>query len=268
MNQAQFLFRYGLALAMVLAPVFPSTGSAQAAPSAGQVAVVVPQVNLERGAQQLVAAAHAPVYWGDVVHALRLARARIALTDGSILNVGSESSLAIVKHDAAAQQTQIELMFGRVRARAVHLTAPNASYEIHTRLGTAGVVGTDFFLALEGDLLRLIVFEGVVRFCNPAGVCVNVGAGQMSTIRDAQPPDPARSTPNSLITDAVNSTEVTPAEGEKQPPAHHSPWLYVGLVAVALVPAIAIAATQGSRTCRPAVVQAINAKPAPGLVCR
>jgi hypothetical protein len=255
MNQAQLLLRSSLALALVLAPVFPSAASAQTAPSAGQVAVVVPKVDLERGTRQLTASPHAPVYWGDLVNTLPMGRARIALNDGSVLNVGSQASLRIVKHDAGAQQTQMDLVYGRVRARAVHLTAPNASYEIHTRLGTAGVVGTDFFLALEGDMLRVIVFEGVVHFCNLAGVCVNVGPGEMSTVRDSQPPDPPAVAPTAVVVDAVNSTEVVlPGAGEKLPPPHHSPWLYVGLITIAAVPAIIVGVvegTKGVRTPRP-----------------
>jgi FecR protein len=208
---------FSLAAALVWVPA--SLAHAQAAPSAGQVAVVIPTVNLQRGAQQLAATPHAPVFWGDVVNTARLARARVALNDGSILNVGSASSLQIVSHDAAAQQTQIDLLYGRVRARAVHLTKPGASYQIRTRLGTAGVVGTDFFLALEGDTLRLIVFEGIVRFCNLAGVCVNVTAGKRSHIQGGMAPALPSLTPTALLSEAVNSTEMVPPGVAAKPSA-------------------------------------------------
>jgi hypothetical protein len=193
---------------MVEAQVGPTKG--QTEPSAGEVAVVIPAVNLQRGAQQLAATPHAPVFWGDVAQTARLGRVRVALNDGSLLNVGSASSLQIVKHDAAVQQTQIELLHGRVRASAVHLTHPGGGYQVHTRLGTAGVVGTDFFLALEGDTLRLIVFEGIVRFCNLAGVCVDVSAGQRSRIHGTMGPLPPSAAPKALVAEAVNSTEVVP----------------------------------------------------------
>jgi hypothetical protein len=265
MNSIRWFLSLSLALALVWAPVFPPPANAQSAPSAGQVALVIPAVNLQRGAQQLAATPHAPVFWGDVVNTARLARARVALNDGSILNVGSASSLQIVSHDAAAQQTQIDLLYGRVRARAVHLTKPGASYQIHTRLGTAGVVGTDLFLALEGDILRLIVFEGIVRFCNLAGVCVNVGAGKMSIIRGNLSPSAPVAVSNALLSDAVNSTTVGPIRNaEGLPIAHHSPWLFVGLLAAAAIPAIVVAATNGSsgtivRSSSPLVIQCPSA---------
>ena len=239
LGETMRLLRLAIAVQLMWALVIPLEVWSQAAQSAGQVSLVIPKVNVERGTQKLPAPAHTPVYWGDIVDTLRLGRARVALEDGSTINVGSESSFRITKHDAGAQQTEMELVYGRVRSQAVHLAKPDAKYEIRTRLGNAGVVGTDFFLAIEGDLLRLIVFEGVVRFCNPAGVCIDVAAGMMSAIRKDQQPDAAAPTPPALLTEAVNSTDVTPkpvVEG----PRHHSPWLYVGLAIAAAIPGIVI----------------------------
>jgi hypothetical protein len=248
-KSVRLLLCFSVALALVWAPVFPLPANGQSTPSAGHVAVVIPRVSLQRGTQQLVASPHTPVFWGDVVDTARLARARIALNDGSLLNVGSESSLQIVRQDAPAQQTQLELTYGRVRARVVHLTKPGSSFQIRTRVGTAGVIGTDFYLDLEGDVLQLIVFEGVVRFCNLAGVCVNVGAGKLSIIRGNQPPAAPTNIPNALLSDAVKSTTVVVGQtGEglavSQVASHR--WFYLGLfTALAIVPVI-IAVTQGS----------------------
>jgi len=72
------------------------------------------------------------------------ARARIALDDGSVLNVGSESSMKIVKHDAGAQQTELELTYGKLRTQAQKIAKPDGKFEVRTPAGVAGVVGTDF----------------------------------------------------------------------------------------------------------------------------
>jgi hypothetical protein len=239
------MFRMAVALQLVWMLAIPQNIQAQTA-AAGQVAVVVPQANLERGPQKLPAKTHAPVFWGDVVDTLRLGRARVALDDGSVINIGSESSVQIVKHDAAMQQTEMDLAYGRIRSSAVRLVQPNGKYEIHTRMGTVGVVGTDFYLALEADMLRLIVFEGTVRFCNLAGVCITVSAGMMSTIRANQQPDPATITPMALLTEAVQSTEVNEPVAVKT--KHVSPWVYVGVIALAAIPAAVISSAFGSKT--------------------
>ena len=93
------------------------------------------------------------VDWGDVVKTGDGGRARVALDDGSVLNVGSSSTLTVTQHNAAAQQTQIELTYGRVRSQVVKQSKPNAKFEIHTGVGVAGVVGTDFFLGYMNGLV-------------------------------------------------------------------------------------------------------------------
>jgi hypothetical protein len=154
----------------------------------------------------------------------------------------------VTQHNAAAQQTQIELTYGRVRSQVVKQSKPNAKFEIHTGVGVAGVVGTDFFLGYMNGLFQIIVYEGHVKFCNLDGICVDVLAGQMATIRDGhQAPDqPAQATPSEL-TEAANATSV----GATIPgaPAHHLTTLQiVGLTLAVAVPAIVVPiATRGTR---------------------
>jgi hypothetical protein len=112
------------------------------------------------------------------------ARARVALDDGSVLNVGPDSSVRIVKHDAGAQQTDLEISLGKMRSQAQKITQPNGKFEVHTPAGVAGVVGTDFYTSYDNDMMTVIVFGGFVQVCNLAGVCVTVKAGQMTTVRN------------------------------------------------------------------------------------
>jgi hypothetical protein len=176
---------------------------------AGKVSAVIPAVNLVRAGQSMTATPDIPVFWEDTVATGHLARARVALDDGSVLNVGSDSSLRVTKHDAASQQTDLELGYGRVRANAVKQTKPGASFQIRTPTGVAGVVGTDFYLSFENYVMRIIVFEGKVRFCNLAGVCVEVNQGQSSTIRGDESPDAPVVAPNTDLMDAGRSTALT-----------------------------------------------------------
>jgi hypothetical protein len=165
--------RHAYRLAIFACPVlflaYPSISAGQAAqgtPTAGKVTGLVPIVNLIHEARTAPASTSATVYWGDIVNTGRLARARVALNDGSILNIGSDTNMTITQHDAGAQQTELELNYGRVRAKAAKLVKPDAKFEIHTPTGVAGVVGTDWYMGYEQDVTRVIVFEGKVRFCS------------------------------------------------------------------------------------------------------
>ena len=225
-----------LVILLSLSLVIPPDLAAQAAQHAGQVSRVIPAVGIQRGTVQLVAAPQTDVLWEDVVRAERMARARIALDDGSLLNVGSESSLRITSHDATTRRTQLDLLYGRMRAKIVRLVQPGASFEVRTPVAVAGVVGTDFFLLFENDILLLIVFEGIVRLCDLAGQCVDVKAGERSRVRGGQPPDlPSKALP-SEVTEAVRSTEVE----EAVPPAvaRRKKLLRYALIGGVIVPAI------------------------------
>jgi hypothetical protein len=237
-----------VAVLVSLSILIPPDVATQAGQKAGEVSRTIPDVAIARGAQKLPAPVKALVDWGDVVNTGDGGRARVSLDDGSVLNVGSSSSLTVTQHDAAAQQTQIELEYGRVRSEVVKQSKPNAKFEIHTAVGVAGVVGTDFFLGFLNGIFQIVVYEGHVRFCNLDGICVDLLAGQMATIRNGhQPPDqPTQATPSEL-TDAANATSVGAILAEV--PTHHlSPWWIVGLTVLVAVPAIVIpVVTRGSQ---------------------
>jgi hypothetical protein len=218
----------------------PPDVTAQVAQKAGQVSRAIPDVAIARGAQQINGVLKTIVDWGDVVHTGDGGRARVSLDDGSVLNVGSSSSLTVTQHSSAAQQTQIEMTYGRMRSQVVKQAKPNAKFEIHTGAGVAGVVGTDFFLSYLNGLFQIIVFDGHVRFCNLDGLCVDVLAGMIATIRDGhQSPDQPRQSLPSEVAEAVNATTVGLVAG-LAPPPHTSPWVWVGVVTMVVAPAVAI----------------------------
>src|SRR5713226_4500288 len=202
-------FRVALVVLASMSIAIPADMKAQAGQKAGQVSRAIPEVDIARGTLQIPAPVKTLVDWGDVVKTNEGGRARVSLDDGSVLNVGSSSSLTVTQHNSAAQQTQIELTYGRVRSQVIKQSKPNSKFEIHTSVGVAGVVGTDFFLGFMNGLFQIIVYEGHVKFCNLDGMCVDVLAGQIATIRDGhQSPDqPSQATPAEL-TDAAVATSV------------------------------------------------------------
>lgn len=157
-----------LACALLALPpeaVSQSAQSGAAGQHAGKVTIVLPIAYLIHDTQQTPAKVAAPVYWGDVINTGHMSRARVALDDGSILSVGSDSNMTVQKHDTGSQQTDLDLNYGRVRARAVQLSKPNAHFNIRTPAGVAGVVGTDFMIEYDDGTTRVVVREGKVRLC-------------------------------------------------------------------------------------------------------
>lgn len=202
----------GIALCVSLLLAVPAEVAAQGAQPAGKITTVLPIVNVVRGPQQIPANTSQDVYWGDVINTGHLARARIALTDGSILSVGSDSNLTIAKHDAAGQQTDLELNYGQVRARAVKLVKPDAHFRVRTPVGVAGVVGTEMIVEFDvGGQMQVYCLEGSCQVCDLLLNCVIMTGGQVTSVRGNQPPaQPQPPTPANL-TSAVNAT--SPAGG-------------------------------------------------------
>ena len=203
------MFAWSLAISLILPATsfaLPDTPEQRA----GEVSRVIPAVSILRGGQSIAADTKAPVYWQDELNTLASGRARVSLDDGSILNLGSSSNLRVAKHDAGQQQTELAVGLGKMRIQAQKISRPGGKFEVRTPAGVAGVIGTDFYVGYEGDTMRVIVFEGRVRFCNLAGVCVEVGTGETSTVRqnDSSGPMAPSPAPAALTSTAISSTSV------------------------------------------------------------
>ncbi len=238
-------YPYALALASLLSlgMAIPAElcAGADGSQRAGEVNKVIPAVNIERSGKTLPADAKAVVDWDDVVKTQSSARARVALDDGSVLNVGSDSSVHVVKHDKGAQQTDLEVGFGKMRSQAQKISKPGGKFEVHTPAGVAGVVGTDFYVSYENNIMTVIVFEGTVKTCNLAGACVTVGAGLLSTVRngDNSAPSNPTQTPPTTLTEAVTATNLTGPPKVEQ--AHHvGKGTAIAIGIMVAIPAIAI----------------------------
>src|SRR5260221_8585824 len=105
---------------------------------AGELSRVIPSVTLLRGGQSIAADTKTPVRWQDVVNTLAGGRARVSLDDGSTVNLGSDSNLRVVKHDAGAQQTVLTMGLGKIRIQAQKLSKPGGKFEVRTPAGVAG----------------------------------------------------------------------------------------------------------------------------------
>jgi ferric-dicitrate binding protein FerR (iron transport regulator) len=256
---------YVLALAVLLSLSMTIPADNWAAPQAagqraGEVARVIPAVSIARTGKTIAAAAKTVVDWQDVVSTQANARARIALDDSSVLNVGSDSSMKVVKHDAGAQQTELELTYGKLRSQAQKIAKPDGKFEVRTPSGVAGVVGTDFFVEYANNTMNVIAFEGLVKVCNLAGVCVVIKAGQMTSVRsgDNSGPLPPQQATLDLL---VASSQQTEAGGSSSAAgaaagagAHLGVWGTIGIVAGAVGVGLGVGLTRGGtvqRGCKP-----------------
>jgi hypothetical protein len=247
----------GLAMTLTVVMAFPPEVTSQMQRSAGKISRMIPTVNLQRAAKQMTAAAQSSVLWGDTLLSQQGGRARIVLEDSSILNLGSDSSLTILSHDASLQKTRIQLAYGRMRSNVVKIAKAGGDFEVRTPAAVAGVVGTDFFIVHVNGVTIVIVFEGTVRVCDLAGHCVIVGAGQMTTVREGQQPDQPTTASPSAVMEAGRDTDVPGAEARHVEGGGQSRWAIFGLVIAAVIPAVLIptlssgthARTQTETTC-------------------
>src|SRR2546426_454214 len=232
---------YALGLAVLLSLLLAIPADTLAAPQgagqrAGEVSRLIPAVSIARGPKSITASPKSVVNWQDLVNTQVNARARIALDDGSVLNMGSESSMKIVKHDAGAQQTELELTYGKLRTQAQKIAKPDGKFEVRTPAGVAGVVGTDFFVEYANNTMKVIAFEGLVKVCNLAGVCALVKAGQMTSVRSGDnsgPLPPQQATLDLLVASSKDTDTGAPAAAAGAG-AHLGVWGTVGIVAGAV----------------------------------
>ena len=219
---------------------------------AGEVSRVIPSVSIARGSQKITASAKSVVNGQDEVDTQANARARIGLDDGSVLNVGSESAMRVVKHDAGAQQTELELTYGKIRAQAQKIAKPDGKFEVRTSAGVAGVVGTDFFVEYVNGTMNVIAFEGLVKVCNLAGVCVLVKAGQMTSVRsgDNSGPLPPQQATLDLLVASSKDTDPGAPSGVTGAGPHLGVWGTVGIVAGAVGVGLGVGLTRGNGTPR------------------
>jgi hypothetical protein len=259
-TKSSYAFCLALLLSFLIAiPADIWAGPQAAGQRAGEVSRVIPAVNIARSGKTISASAKTAVDWQDLVNTQVNARARIALDDGSVLNVGSESSMKVVKHDAGAQQTEIELTYGKLRTQAQKIAKPDGKFEVRTPAGVAGVVGTDFFVAYDNTTgtMNVITFEGLVKVCNLAGACVLVKAGQMTSVRsgDNSGPLPPQQATLDLLVAASRDTDPGAPSGLPGAGPHLGVWGTVGIVAGAVGVGLGVGLTRPNnppaRGCNP-----------------
>ncbi len=140
------------------------------------------------------------------------------------------------------------------------ITKPDGKFEVKTPAGVAGVVGTDFYVAFDNSTgtMNVVVFEGIVKVCNLAGVCVLVKAGQMTNVRSNDSTGPQAPTQATLdvLVDAGTTTDAGGRPGVQNVGHHLGKGAGITLGILAIIPAIVIpvVATHGNNSKPPVPV--------------
>jgi ferric-dicitrate binding protein FerR (iron transport regulator) len=154
------------------------------------------------------------VGWEDVVRTLQDGRLRIALSGGPFLNLGTRSTMKVVKHDPKMRQTQIELTSGAMRVWVVKLDQPGSSFKLQTPTAVTGVVGSDFIVEAQPFATRVYCIEGMVsvRNIDPAVTGqVILHAGEFATVAPGLSPTKPVKAPDALLQSEIDQTMVPPA---------------------------------------------------------
>jgi len=168
-----------LCVLMALCPLWAEPAGEQ---TAGSVKAIIPDAS--RNAQPL--AVNATLEWNDLLQTSAKGRVRAQLTDGSYLSLGSNSELRVVQHDAAAQQTSLELNYGKLRSQVVKITQPGGKYEVKTPNAVIGVIGTYFYVSYVNGKTTVICYEGTLSVMPAQGAKVvdsnNSSTGAENTV--------------------------------------------------------------------------------------
>jgi len=235
----------------------PLAGAPQGvAQQAGQISAMIPAVT--RNSQP--ATVKEALFWNDLLATQHSGRARATLTDGSILSVGSDSELKIVQHDAAAQQTTIQMNLGRMRSQVEKITKPGGKFEVNTPNAVIGVIGTDFYVSYESDRTTVICYKGRVsvtpqgnaQATNNSGQTsgnsnsITLNPGQMVVIANVIPPGGLKpsETPPATKQDTLLSTSL-PGQLPNPHPSHTIRWVTIGALAAGGLAAGLVVATRG-----------------------
>ena len=202
-------FLLAAALALLVAAASLAQDPAQANNRAGEVRLALAPAEIVRGAAPPFPAQRSePIDWLDLLRTGRAGRIRVGLLDGSLLNVGSDSELRVLRHDPGTSQTDLELLYGRLRANIVRRVQPGAQTRVRTRTASVGVVGTRFWIAAFAAYTEVLCLYGelLVRNVDPAipGE-VRLRAGQFTRVAPGQPPAPAANASDQQFGDAEDS---------------------------------------------------------------
>ena len=221
--------------------------------TAGSVKAMIPDAT--RNTQQLKV--NDALEWNDLLQTNAKGRVRAGLTDGSILSLGSNSQLRVVQHDAATQQTSLDLNYGKLRNQVVKITQPGGKYEVKTPNAVIGVIGTYFYVGYANGRTTVICYEGTLSVTPGPGAkvvdsnnsstgadhTINVNAGEVVVI-GIKPLGGGLQQYSALRDTSLKDTDI----GETRRPHVARTWT---LIAAGVVAGLTVGLTQANSSSKP-----------------
>ncbi len=113
-------------------------------------------------------AMHTAVCLGDTIRARSHSRAALLLNNASVVRLDQKTSMAFPKPENNSATSLLELFAG-----AIHIiTRTPKPFKVRTPFLTGGVEGTEFFVGVDENSTRLILYEGKVTVNNDQGTAV------------------------------------------------------------------------------------------------
>ena len=167
-SRQQFL---RLGLAGIVAPLGFSGTAFAALAAVGSISKVKGTASLSRGGEQIVLQGGEDVAAGDVVTTLADSRVRIALKDGSQLNLGELTKMTIAAFDFSPEDMKraaaFDLKAGVLQAITAK-AAPGSSFVIRTRNAVAATRSTEWIVTADKAQTGVYVTEGKVDVAESA----------------------------------------------------------------------------------------------------
>lgn len=155
--------------AVLLNSIFDASAAELCAPAMAVVVSVQGIVELRRSAEKKwqPALLNSVLCKGDMVRVRQQSRAALRLSNESMLRLDQKTTLTLAGPDNDKSML-LELLGGAIHV----LTRTPKPFKINTPFLNAGVEGTEFFLGLDQDQAKLVMYEGKVSASNEQGSVV------------------------------------------------------------------------------------------------
>lgn len=183
--------RMAAALATV-AVICLGPGVGAAAPPAGEVLALNGQCMVAAGVPPVALKQGDAIHVGDSVTCPAGAKAKLRMSDGSVISVAPGSRLTVATYDTGGghRDARLTLAAGLLRAVVAAVGGPS-HFEVDTATGVAAVRSTDWFIEAKPGVTQVGVLAGIVTLTSAAtGHSVDIPARQGARVNKGK--DPAR----------------------------------------------------------------------------
>jgi hypothetical protein len=144
-------------------------------------------VSLMRAKTTITPKVESAVETKDVVATGDKARAKLLLTDDTLLSVGQKSNLEVTEYllDKNRRSSVISLKAGTMHTKVEKFLDPDSKFEVHTPTAVAGARGTEWLTVIsENPGTTFYALQNAITVFNPAlpTQVVIVSAGQFTTV--------------------------------------------------------------------------------------